>query len=156
MSEFTAEEVRDEVSMQSSLPDGEVAARMLRAYADSIERAQAGVTTEVVDRACLAYDDTTTEVADYPSEAGMRAALTAVWPNVAVQPEPASADVEDAARYRWLRDPRNEVGKIIDKAVGAEAAHEGVQAGGYHIYEYRSSNDLDAAIDAARAAKDGE
>lgn len=66
------------------------------------------------------------------------------------QPE-ANADAKDAERYRWLRNPNQDVGLVLDKRVGfvpPDEAFPGV--GGYHIYEYRAGEELDAAIDAAR------
>lgn len=47
---------------------------------------------------------------------------------------------KDAARYRWLRSPTQDVGNVIDKQVV-----EGV-------WEYRAGDELDSAIDAAMLA----
>lgn len=58
--------------------------------------------------------------------------------------EAAAKDREDAARYRWLRNPVNDPGKVIDKVNGELPS-------GFPIYEYRSGEELDAAIDAARS-----
>jgi len=61
------------------------------------------------------------------------------------------AEVErDAARYRWLRNPDTDVALVIDKQTGFVNPMEGVPGvGGYHTYEYRAGDELDAAIDAA-------
>lgn len=58
----------------------------------------------------------------------------------------------DAERYSWLRDPNTDVSLVIDKVCGEIPYHEGTQTGGYLTYEYRSGDELDAAIDQARAA----
>jgi hypothetical protein len=60
-------------------------------------------------------------------------------------------DAQDAVRYRWLRDPKNDVAKVIDKVSGEMPYDEGTRTGGYLMYEYRSGEELDSAIDAARA-----
>ena len=57
----------------------------------------------------------------------------------------------DAERYRWLRNPTSDVGLVIDKVSGEVPYHEGTRTGGYATYEYRAGDELDAAIDAARA-----
>lgn len=57
-------------------------------------------------------------------------------------PEPPADVVRDAERYRWLRNPAQEVGLVLDKRVGESKS-------GYGIYEYRAGEELDAAIDAA-------
>ena len=73
---------------------------------------------------------------------------------IAQQPDPAPpADsvLEDAARYRWLRDPASNVALVLDKRTGYVPADERFSGvGGYHTYEYRAGEELDAAIDAAR------
>jgi hypothetical protein len=61
-------------------------------------------------------------------------------------------DAKDAARYRWLRDPENDIAFVIDKPV-----MESVNPFGdceVMEYEYRSGQELDEAIDAALAAKE--
>lgn len=55
----------------------------------------------------------------------------------------------DAKRYRWLRDPENDVALVLDKVVGEQPTEEGIGGGGYRLYEYRAGDELDAAIDAA-------
>lgn len=61
------------------------------------------------------------------------------------------ADKEDAERYRWLRDPKNDVALVLDKRTGYVSEDEQIPGvGGYHTYEYRAGVELDAAIDAAR------
>jgi hypothetical protein len=57
----------------------------------------------------------------------------------------------DAERYRWLRNPSQDVSLVLDKVVGETPLSEDGLSGGYKHYEYRSGDDLDAAIDAARA-----
>lgn len=59
---------------------------------------------------------------------------------VAAQASGQAQDAEDAARYRWLRSDRARVANVIDREY----------APGY--WEYRCGEELDAAIDAARAA----
>lgn len=54
---------------------------------------------------------------------------------------------KDAERYRWLRDDSIDPGAVIDKKVG-------VSSGGYPIWEYRSGDDLDSAIDSAMSKGD--
>lgn len=56
----------------------------------------------------------------------------------------------DAARYRWVRDPSSNAALVLDKVSGEVPYDEGTQTGGYLTYEYRSGEELDAAIDAAR------
>ena len=58
----------------------------------------------------------------------------------AIRTQPVQADARDAARYRWLRSPTSDVCRVIDKPV--PGAH------GFD-YEYRTGEELDAAIDAA-------
>ena len=59
----------------------------------------------------------------------------------------------DAERYRWLRDPTQPVGLVLDKVVGGTPADESTGTGGYRNYEYRAGDDLDAAIDTAMKEK---
>lgn len=67
---------------------------------------------------------------------------------------PAAGDALDAARYRWLRDPQTDVALVLDKRTGYVPEDESVPGvGGYHTYEYRAGEELDAAIDAALAAQ---
>ena len=73
----------------------------------------------------------------------------------AQQPEQPADLVRDAERYRWLRDPSTDVATVIDKKVGWREYDEQTKTGGYGIYEYRGGDELDAAIDAARAAQKG-
>ncbi|MDA3170292.1 hypothetical protein JR315_28985 [Pseudomonas aeruginosa] len=54
----------------------------------------------------------------------------------------------DAKRYRWLRNPDQDVSLVLDKVSGEVPADE-FGCGGYLTYEYRSGDELDAAIDAA-------
>lgn len=59
----------------------------------------------------------------------------------------------NADRYQWLRDPAQDVSLVIDKRTGFVTPDEHVEGvGGHYTYEYRSGEDLDTAIDAARAA----
>ncbi|UGQ44939.1 hypothetical protein [Massilia endophytica] len=51
-----------------------------------------------------------------------------------------SQDAVDAARYRWLRNADQAIGNVIDKEFAPGR------------WEYRSGEELDAAIDAAIAA----
>lgn len=44
---------------------------------------------------------------------------------------------KDAERYRWLRNPDQDVALVLDKMVSSG------------VYEYRAGDELDAAIDAA-------
>lgn len=65
---------------------------------------------------------------------------------------PAAGDALDAARYRWLRDPQTDVALVLDKRTGYVPEDESIPGvGGYHTYEYRAGEELDAAIDAAIA-----
>ncbi|CUJ58824.1 Uncharacterised protein [Achromobacter xylosoxidans] len=67
---------------------------------------------------------------------------------------PAAGDARDAERYRWLRDPQNDPALVLDKRTGYVPADESIPGvGGYHTYEYRAGEELDAAIDAAIAAQ---
>lgn len=67
---------------------------------------------------------------------------------------PAAGDALDAARYRWLRDPKADPALVLDKRTGYVPEDESVPGvGGYHTYEYRAGEELDAAIDAALAAQ---
>ncbi|OAD17158.1 hypothetical protein [Achromobacter insolitus] len=67
---------------------------------------------------------------------------------------PAAGDALDAARYRWLRDPQTDVALVLDKRTGYVPVDERFpNVGGYHTYEYRAGEELDAAIDAALAAQ---
>jgi hypothetical protein len=54
--------------------------------------------------------------------------------------------VEDAERYRWLRNPNHDIEPVIDQK-HEDATIDGMPA---VIYEYRSGEELDKAIDAAR------
>lgn len=66
---------------------------------------------------------------------------------------PAAGDARDAARYRWLRDPQSDVALVLDKRTGYVPEDERIPGvGGYHTYEYRAGDELDAAIDEAIAA----
>ena len=57
----------------------------------------------------------------------------------------------DAERYRWLRDPTTDVSLVLDKRTSWVPPDENVPGvGGYHTYEYRAGDELDAAIDAAK------
>lgn len=47
----------------------------------------------------------------------------------------------DAARYRWLRNPDQDVALVLDKMTGSG------------VYEYRAGEELDAAIDSAMTTK---
>jgi chorismate mutase len=55
---------------------------------------------------------------------------------------------KDAERYRWLRNPDQDVSLVLDKVTGEVPADE-FGCGGYRTYEYRAGQELDAAIDAA-------
>lgn len=57
----------------------------------------------------------------------------------------AERSMNDAERYRWLRDDAVDPGTVIDKKVGVFNSEDG----GYPIWEYRSGAELDSAIDAA-------
>lgn len=57
----------------------------------------------------------------------------------------------DAERYRWLRDPYSHVAKVIDKVTCESPRGLYGEFNGYE-YEYRSGDELDAAIDAQLAA----
>lgn len=60
---------------------------------------------------------------------------------------------KDAERYRWLRSPDTDVSLVMDKRTGWVPPDERVEGvGGYHTYEYRAGEELDAAIDAAMEA----
>ncbi|HFX1372241.1 TPA: hypothetical protein ACRL92_005762 [Pseudomonas aeruginosa] len=54
----------------------------------------------------------------------------------------------NADRYLWLRNPDQDVSLVLDKVSGEVPADE-FGCGGYRTYEYRSGDELDAAIDAA-------
>lgn len=58
----------------------------------------------------------------------------------------------DAERYRWLRNPDQDVSLVLDKVTGYVEYHEGTQTGGYNTYEFRAGDELDKAIDAAIGA----
>ncbi|MBX8534554.1 ead/Ea22-like family protein [Pseudomonas cichorii] len=60
----------------------------------------------------------------------------------------------DAGRYRWLRNPYQDVGLVLDKKTGHVPVDE-QGFGGYGIYEYRSGVELDEAIDAAMTKEQG-
>jgi hypothetical protein len=85
---FTAEEAQHlSQRLKSGEYDGTVIMRAwiaLEAYADSIERAQAGVTDEVVERATVAYARTASKHIPV-SAVSMRATLLDVWPNPPAQ-----------------------------------------------------------------------
>ncbi|KNE28145.1 hypothetical protein [Achromobacter spanius] len=67
---------------------------------------------------------------------------------------PAAGDALDAKRYRWLRDPKTDPALVLDKRTGYVPEDESVPGvGGYHTYEYRAGEELDAAIDASIAAQ---
>lgn len=69
----------------------------------------------------------------------------------------ANANARDAERYRWLRDPKIDPALVLDKRTGYVPEDESVPGiGGYHTYEYRAGEELDAAIDAAIAQQKGE
>lgn len=73
------------------------------------------------------------------------------------RPAPAAGDARDAARYRWLRDPQSDVALVLDKRTGYVPEDERIPGiGGYHTYEYRAGEELDAAIDEAIAAQQGK
>lgn len=75
-----------------------------------------------------------------------RAVLAASTP---ASPVVAQDDARDAARYRWLRNPHTDVALVLDKCTGYVPVDERVPSvGGYHTYEYRAGEELDAAIDA--------
>ena len=60
---------------------------------------------------------------------------------------------KDAERYRWLRSPDTDVSLVIDKRTGWVPPDEHVEGvGGYHTYEYRAGEELDAALDSAMEA----
>lgn len=73
----------------------------------------------------------------------------------APQAPAVQADLRDAERYRWLRDPDSDVSLVIDKRTTWNEYDEGTRTGGHWNYEYRAGDELDAAIDAARAAQKG-
>jgi hypothetical protein len=83
--------------------------------------------------------------------------LKAILPNSAgaqnaeaIRNQAESDDARDAARYRWLRNPDIDVGMVLDKRTGWVPPEEGMPGiGGYHTYEYRAGDELDAAIDQA-------
>jgi len=86
-----------------------------------------------------------------------------VWPRLTYEeifsagwharPAPAAGDARDAARYRWLRDPKSDPALVLDKRTGYVPVDETIPGvGGYHTYEYRAGEELDAAIDAAISA----
>lgn len=71
--------------------------------------------------------------------------------NTILRAQLASAQ-KDAERYRWLRDTETDVSLVLDKQTGWVPPDENVPGiGGYHTYEYRAGEELDQAIDAARA-----
>lgn len=55
---------------------------------------------------------------------------------------------KDAARYRWLRNPAQDVAMVLDKVTG-HVPVDSFGAGGYATYEYRAGEELDQAIDTA-------
>lgn len=68
------------------------------------------------------------------------------YKSVKVQPlytHPPS--VSDGERYRWLRDKNTNASKVIEKITGELPS-------GFPIYELKSEDELDAAIDKAIAA----
>lgn len=60
--------------------------------------------------------------------------------------ERLEAAEKDATRYRWLRNPDQDVGNVIDKRIGTPHDITGV-------WEYRAGDELDNAIDAAMKEK---
>jgi hypothetical protein len=125
-------------------------ANMLYAYADSIERSQKGVTKEVEERAYKAFCRAGNRVTRGTEQDCLRAALLAVWPSVAAQPEPASEDAEDMDH----RSPEHLTGYALLRLLD-----ECRKVPGYEGDE--SFNDAIAYVDrvigqAARAAKGGE
>jgi hypothetical protein len=115
---YTAEEVRaiarrlhDDITVRDG--DTLTASDMLTAYADSIERAQAGVTNEVVERACDAnYNDGFCP----PVFDAVRAALLAVWPAITNLPEIGNKSV-DAVTCK----PCDGMGNIMDmRCIGCD------------------------------------
>jgi hypothetical protein len=84
----------------------------------------------------------------------LRAARDALATKEAAAVEAPSDTERDAARYRWLRDPDTDVALVLDKRTGFVPPVEGMAGiGGYHTYEYRAGEELDAAIDAAMSAQ---
>lgn len=60
----------------------------------------------------------------------------------------------DAERYRWLRNPDQDVSLVLDKQTGYTVADDSVPGvGAYFNYEYRAGEELDAAIDAKLASR---
>jgi len=58
----------------------------------------------------------------------------------------------DAKRYRWLRNPDQDVALVLDKITG-HVPVDRFGGGGYPTYEYRAGEELDQAIDAAMERK---
>lgn len=90
----------------------------------------------------VAYDDIDKEDVKCFAEGQLRAYVDtdrAMRAQAAPQQEPvAQGDALDAARYRWLRGEQQRIASVIDKEYSP----------GY--WEYRSGDELDSAIDAAR------
>lgn len=112
--------------------------------------AVAGPSDEQISNALRAAGFFDTKQSRRDMTAALMAALAAA---PTAQPSPvAQGDALDAARYRWLRDPASNVALVLDKRTGYVPADERLPGvGGYHTYEYRAGEELDAAIDAARA-----
>jgi hypothetical protein len=122
---FTAEEAQHlSQRLKSGEYDGTVIMRAwiaLEAYADSIERAQAGVTPEVVQKAVQAF---ATSLLQQREEGGsghhkdMRAALLAVWPSVPAQA--AQVDLRNSLLRGKAQNEEPRVRHSCNMGVGCE------------------------------------
>lgn len=114
------------------------------------ELAAAYETAETTARRQLArIEELMAQLAEQSQRAGKYAAEARRQMNhVAVLDAQLAAAQKDAERYRWLRNPTQDVALVIDKVTGEVPADE-FGCGGYRTYEYRAGDELDAAIDAA-------
>ncbi|HGP0289702.1 TPA: hypothetical protein ACLEZY_001087 [Pseudomonas aeruginosa] len=89
---------------------------------------------KAIEEMCFAEETLTVKQAKALYDAGYRRQDEAIKRN--------------ADRYLWLRNPDQDVSLVLDKVSGEVPADE-FGCGGYRTYEYRSGDELDAAIDAA-------
>jgi len=86
MSKYTVAQVMDEITLLSSVPDGDTASAMLRDYAALLrerESAEAGVTDEMVNKACASLGIPPSGDDPFIDANDVRAALEAVAPMLA-------------------------------------------------------------------------
>jgi hypothetical protein len=142
---FTAEEVRAEADFLSTY--SRKPSQMLTAYADSIERAQAGVTDAVVDRVCAAF--ALIKPIYPPVFEGVRAALLAVWPN----PPAQAAQVDGFDMLAHLQRQREWSGRTFGPGTRAQGVVDHIRK---ELREIEADpGDLNEWIDVVILALDG-